>query len=123
MLEFGNHYMALAVKDIAASKEFYEKLGFTTDPNCGGIEQKWLILQHGAVTIGLYQDMFPNNIMTFNPPDARKIQADIKDKGLKIDTEADAGGSGPCHFILTDPDGNTIMFDQHFPTPSPEDEQ
>ena len=119
----GNFYPALAVKDLAASMAFYEKLGFTA---MGGDQASgWQIMQNGETTIGLYQGMFENNILTFNPgwdkqakkldtfDDVRDIQKTLKAAGLTLDAEADETSSGPAHLILTDPDGNTIMLDQH----------
>ncbi|TRY31816.1 VOC family protein [Aliiglaciecola sp. M165] len=111
-MELGQFSVSLAVKDIVKSKAFYEDLGFVTHEECGGIEDKWLILQKGEVVIGLFQDMFDHNILTFNPKDARAIEAHVKGKGHEIET-ATTGESGPAHFIMKDPDGNVIMFDQH----------
>ncbi|MGQ8364366.1 VOC family protein [Glaciecola sp. 1036] len=112
-MELGQFSVSLTVKDIAKSKEFYESLGFQCHPECGGIEEKWLIMQKDTVVIGLFQDMFEQNILTFNPKDARAIEAEIKAKGYTIDSPT-SGESGPTHFMLKDPDGNLIMFDQHF---------
>lgn len=113
-MDLGKNYLALSVKDIRISKEFYEKLGFKADPECGGIEQKWLILRNGNIQLGLYQDMFPKNTITFNPDDARGIYKHLQSNGLQVDS---AGGldkkSGPCYLMLTDPDGNPILIDQH----------
>lgn len=111
-MDLGQFSISLTVKDIVTSKAFYEDLGFKAHEECGGIEEKWLILQKGTVVIGLFQDMFEDNIMTFNPLDVRAIQADLKAKGHAIDVEAE-GEAGPAHCILKDPDGNVIMFDQH----------
>ena len=114
-MDLGRHYMALTVQDIAASKEFYEKLGFTADPSCGGIEQRWLIMVNGNSVIGLYQGMFPKNILTFNPTDARSIHRELSEKGVTFDMASGIENeSGPCHFALTDPDGNPVLVDQHF---------
>ncbi len=122
-MNLGNFYPALAVRDLAASKAFYEKLGFSA---MGGDEAGgWLIMRNGDTTLGLYQGMFEENILTFNPgwdrnaqrlgnfDDIRKIQKKLKERGLNLDTEADEAGSGPAHLVLKDPDGNTIMLDQH----------
>ncbi len=126
-LELGNFSVSLAVKDIKASKAFYEKLDFKVVG--GKLEQNWIVLQNGAVTIGLFQGMFDKNIMTFNPgwtkdkqtltdfQDVRDLQRTLKARGLKIATEADETKAGPAHFIITDPDGNPLMFDQHVPHP------
>ena len=108
------HALSLAVKDIQASFDFYQKLGF--EPlGFGSIEEKWIILSNGYMKIGLFQDMFPSNIMTFNPEDGRAVHKDLKEKGVEFDVVSESlteEESGPCHFIFRDPDGNTIMFDQ-----------
>lgn len=126
-MELGAFSVSLAVKDIQASKAFYEKLGFK---EIGGqIEQNWLILQNGTTTIGLFQGMFENNILTFNPgwdadqnelksfEDVRSLQERLKAGGLDLHTEADPEGRGPASFVLLDPDGNTILVDQHVNAP------
>ncbi len=122
-MELGAFSVSLSVKDIEASKEFYEHLGFTIF--AGGIEKKYLIMKNGNALIGLFQGMFENNILTFNPgwdenanniekfDDVREIQRQLKSKGLKIDNEADEQASGPASFMLADPDGNVIYVDQH----------
>ena len=112
-MNLGQNYLALAVKDIAASYEFYQKLGFEAVPDCGGIDQKWLILRNGDIQLGLYQDMFPANVITFNPPDVRSVQKSLKSHGVKIDNECDESASGPAYIMLKDPDGNQILMDQH----------
>lgn len=122
-MELGAFSTSLAVKDLAASKLFYEKLGFS---EIGGqAEQGWLILRNGTCTIGLFQDMFDRNILTFNPgwdqagselaefTDVRQLQSQIKTQGISLEKEADENGSGPASFVLVDPDGNTILIDQH----------
>ena len=126
-MELGNFSVSLAVKDIKASKAFYEKLDFR---QVGGeIEQNWVILQNGTTTVGLFQGMFESNIMTFNPgwtkdqetledfQDVRELQSTLKERGITMMTEADETTDGPAHFIIADPDGNTIFFDQHVPRP------
>ena len=122
-MKLGVFSMSLSVKDIKASKEFYENLGFTEFG--GNIEQNWLIMKNGNSVIGLFQGMFENNILTFNPgwdenaknvdpfDDVREIQKKLKSKGVKLDTEADESTSGPASIVLTDPDGNSILIDQH----------
>jgi len=116
-MNLGKYYLALNVSDIAASKEFYEKLGYTADPNCGGVEQRWMIMTtpgHESV-IGLYQGMFPKNTITFNPTDARALHKELEGNGMSFVTAAGIENeSGPCHFMLTDPDGNPVLVDQHF---------
>jgi lactoylglutathione lyase len=126
-MELGNFSLSLAVKDIKASLAFYEKLGFK--PVGGKLEQNWLVLQNGSTKIGLFQGMFPKNIMTFNPgwssegktlerfDDVRDLQRTLKARGLTMTLEADETTQGPAHFIVTDPDGNSLMFDQHVPSP------
>ena len=126
-MKLGNFSISLAVKDIKKSKAFYEKLGFK---EMGGkIEQNWIILQNERSTIGLFQGMFPNNIMTFNPGwdhkaealkdfmDVRNIQEQLEKSGIKITTRADPATTGPASLVLADPDGNTILIDQHVPAP------
>jgi len=117
-MNLGPFSMSLAVKDIKASRAFYEKLGFKVfDGFDGKEEQNWLMLRNGSTKIGLFQGMFEDNILTFHPdttagdPEVRKIEADQVGKGLTMTTAAQ-GDSGPGHFILVDPDGNTIMVDQ-----------
>ena len=126
-MELGNFAVSLAVKDIKASKLFYEKLDFR---QVGGkLEQNWVVLQNGSVTIGLFQGMFEKNMLTFNPgwtkdkqalkdfQDVRDLQRSLKARGLTMVTEADETTDGPAHFMVTDPDGNTLLFDQHVPSP------
>ena len=122
-MDLGAFSVCLAVKDINASIEFYEKLGFTQ--RSGDISQNWVVLKNGNVVIGLFQGMFDKNIMTFSPgwdqdakelkeyTDVRDIQKELKKKGVKLSREANEETSGPEHFILEDPDGNKIMFDQY----------
>ncbi len=122
-MNVGAFSMSLAVKDLAASKAFYEKLGFT---KFGGDEaQNWLILKNGEHVIGLFQGMFQKNILTFNPgwdqnaqklgafTDVRELQKQLKAKGVKFVQEAKESTTGPASFVLEDPDGNPILFDQH----------
>jgi len=122
-MELGAFSVSLSVKDIIASKAFYEKLGFAQMG--GDISQNWVIMNSGSAVIGLFQGMFPGNILTFNPgwdqearalggfADIRSIQKAMKAKGLKLSTEADERTKGPASFTLEDPDGNAILFDQH----------
>ena len=111
-MNLGQFSVSLAVKDIEKSKHFYETLGFKALDGCGSIKDKWLILQNGDAVIGLFQDMFENNILTFNPTDARTIEKHLVENNIAIETPTQ-GESGPAHCVLKDPDGNTIMFDQH----------
>lgn len=113
----------MAVKNIEASKLFYEKLGFTV---FGGEQsQNWLIMRNGDHVIGLFQGMFENNILTFNPgwnqdaqplndfTDIRELQRQLKARGISMITEADESSTGPVSLMIADPDGNTILLDQH----------
>ena len=123
----GNFSVSLAVKDLAASRAFYEKLGF--ERVHGEPAQNWVILQNGTTTIGLFQGMFPKNILTFNPgwnhametledfTDVRAIQARLEAAGVEIQTRADPASTGPASFVIIDPDGNPILVDQHVPAP------
>lgn len=122
-MELGNFSVSLAVKDIEASRLFYEKLGFTTF--IGNQAQNWLIMKNGDHIIGLFQGMFPSNVLTFNPgwdsnaqplpefTDIRDIQRRLKDSGIAFIAEADESTTGPASFMIADPDGNTILVDQH----------
>lgn len=122
-MDLGTFSISLAVKDIQASKEFYEKLGF--EEFDGDISQNWLIMKNGDHAIGLFQGMFDKNILTFNPgwdsnarqqdtfTDVRKLQRQLKERGLELVSEADEGTTGPASFMLVDPDGNPILVDQH----------
>jgi catechol 2,3-dioxygenase-like lactoylglutathione lyase family enzyme len=126
-VQLGNFSISLAVKDIAASKAFYEKLDF--EQVSGNVEQNWVVLQNGTTTIGLFQGMFEKNSLTFNPgwspmketledfQDVRELQAILKARGLELETEADESTDGPAFFTLVDPDGNPILVDQHVPKP------
>jgi len=113
-MHLGTHYIALAVKDIKRSKAFYEKLGFEADSRRGGVEEKWLVMINGDIKIGLFQDMFPRNVLTFNPPDARALHERLEmEDGIEIAQAANMDReSGPCHFSIIDADGNPILFDQ-----------
>jgi lactoylglutathione lyase len=122
-MKLGNFSVSLNVKDINVSKEFYENLGFQALG--GDISQNWLIMKNESCIIGLFQGMFEKNILTFNPgwnenaenlesfTDVRDLQKQLKEKGIKILTEANESGEGPAHFTIEDPDGNPILFDQH----------
>ena len=122
-MELGNFSVSLAVKDIEASKRFYEKLGFTVFT--GVQTENWLIMKNGEATIGLFQGMFEKNILTFNPgwnrdaqplkafTDVRELQRQLKGLGIALISEADETTSGPASFMMVDPDGNTILIDQH----------
>jgi lactoylglutathione lyase len=109
-MKLGTFSVSLTVKDIQASREFYEKLGF--EQIDGVQEQNWLIMRLGDTIIGLFQGMFDKNILTFNPRDVRGVQVKLKEQGIQPITEAE-GEEGPASMIVQDPDGNTILFDQH----------
>lgn len=109
--------MALAVKDIKKSLAFYEKLGFKAIDGEGGIDQKWLMIKHHEVKLGLFEGMFEDNVLTFNPQaptEVRDIQKALKQNGLQLVKEADESTTGPEHITLIDPDGNPILIDQHY---------
>jgi lactoylglutathione lyase len=122
-MELGAFSVSLAVKDIEASKLFYEKLGF--EVFAGDQSQNWLIMKNADYAIGLFQGMFDKNILTFNPgwssdaqrltefTDVRELQRQLKASGVDMIVEADESSSGPASFMVVDPDGNTILVDQH----------
>lgn len=122
-MKLGAFSVSLNVKDIAASKEFYENLGFQAFG--GDISQNWLIMKNEDCVIGLFQGMFDKNIITFNPgwnqnaenidsfTDVRELQKQLKEKGVTVISEADESSKGPGFFTIEDPDGNFILFDQH----------
>lgn len=122
-MDLGAFSVSLSVKDLAASRAFYEALGFSAlggDP-----AQHWLILKNGSTVIGLFQGMFEGNLLTFNPgwdssaqplpqfTDVRDLQRELRRRGIAPATAADEAGSGPASFLLVDPDGNQILIDQH----------
>ena len=122
-MQLGAFSISLAVKDIEASRRFYEKFGFSTFG--GNAAQNWLILKNGDHIIGLFQGMFDKNILTFNPgwdqearklpsfTDVRVLQRQLKAQGVKFEQEADESTTGPASFVAVDPDGNPILVDQH----------
>lgn len=122
-MKLGAFSVSLSVKDLTKSKEFYETLGFSEF--AGGMEQNYLIMKNEGTLIGLFQGMFENNILTFNPgwdsnaytlgsfDDVRSIQQTLKSKGLSLENEADESTTGPESFVVIDPDGNAILIDQH----------
>jgi len=122
-MDLGGFSISLAVKDLQTSREFYEKLGFST--YAGDMEHNYLIMKNGDHTIGLFQGMFDKNILTFNPgwdnharsledfTDVREIQKQLKVQGVELTEEADETTSGPAYITLMDPDGNPILIDQH----------
>ena len=122
-MELGAFSISLAVKDIEASREFYEKFGFRVFG--GDASQNWLILKNGEAVIGLFQGMFEKNMLTFNPgwdsnasalddyTDVREMQRLLKEQGVELISEADESTTGPASFIAVDPDGNPILVDQH----------
>ncbi len=122
-MELGAFSVSLAVKDLEASRKFYEKFGFKAF--AGDASHNWLILKNGSHVIGLFQGMFEKNILTFNPgwnqsaqplsafTDVRMLQRQLKEQGLPFVSEADENSTGPASFVLVDPDGNLILVDQH----------
>jgi catechol 2,3-dioxygenase-like lactoylglutathione lyase family enzyme len=126
-VELGNFSVSLAVKDLPTSRAFYEKLGFKAV--MGDAAKNWLILQNGASTIGLFQGMLERNTLTFNPgwtsggkalekfQDVRDIQRVLRERGLEPTLAADEASKGPASLIVTDPDGNPVLIDQHVPRP------
>ena len=126
-VSLGNFSVSLAVKDLKASREFYEKLGFRV---IGGNGRNFSIMQNETATIGLFQGMFEKNGLTFNPgwnrnsetlpgfDDVRELQRTLKSRGLKLQTEADEKTTGPASFVLFDPDRNPILVDQHVAKPA-----
>lgn len=122
-MKLGAFSVSLAVKDIAASRAFYEKLGFTAFG--GNQDQRWLIMKNETTLIGLSQGMFDKNMLTFNPgwdsdakelasfDDVREIQKQLKANDITPAAEADESTQGPAHIVVVDPDGNQILIDQH----------
>jgi len=122
-MKLGAFSVSLSVKDIVASKQFYENLGFTVF--AGDLARNYLIMKNGDSLIGLFQGMFENNILTFNPgwdanaretesfDDVREIQKRLLAKGVSIDKPVEHDTTGPASFMVTDPDGNVILIDQH----------
>ena len=121
-MRLGNFSVSLAVKNLAASKEFCEKLGFKV---IGGNSKNWSIMQNDTSTIGLFQGLFDKNGLTFNPgwdsnaqklaafTDVRDLQRQLKAQGVPLQKEADESTTGPASFVAVDPDGNPILVDQH----------
>ena len=122
-MELGSFSVSLSVKDLAASRDFYEKLGF--EQIGGAADDNWLILKNGSNVIGLFQGMFEQNVLTFNPGwdqqgnetdtfmDVREIQKALKSHGMSLASEADETTQGPASLMVIDPDGNPILIDQH----------
>jgi catechol 2,3-dioxygenase-like lactoylglutathione lyase family enzyme len=122
-MKLGAFSISLAVKDLKASKKFYETLGFSQF--AGNLEQNYLIMKNEKSLVGLFHGMFKNNILTFNPgwddsaqkldtfDDVRDIQKHLKNNGIPFETEADETTKGPASFIVMDPDGNAVLIDQH----------
>ncbi len=122
-MQLGAFSVSLAVKDLHASRAFYEQLGFTSF--AGDAAQNWLMLRNGEHVIGLFQGMFEKNILTFNPgwdqhaqpigefTDVRELQQTLKVNGVTFATEADESSTGPASFVVVDPDGNPVLVDQH----------
>lgn len=122
-MQLGAFSISLAVKDLGASRHFYEALGFSVFG--GDPAQHWLIMKDGGHVIGLFQGMFEKNMLTFNPgwdsdakplarfTDVRELQKLLKSRGITLSSAADESSTGPASFMVTDPDGNPILFDQH----------
>lgn len=122
-MNLGAFSISLTVRDIAVSREFYEKLGFTVF--AGDASQNWLILKNGDCVIGIFQGMFERNMLTFNPgwdanaqsvgnfTDVRELQRQLREQGVQFLSEADENTTGPASFVTVDPDGNPILVDQH----------
>ena len=122
-MKLGAFSISLTVKDIHASLKFYEALGFSSIG--GNVADNWLILKNGSTVIGLFEGVFDRNMLTFNPgwdengenleefTDIRELQKQLKNKGIALSSEADESSTGPASFMLFDPDGNPILFDQH----------
>lgn len=122
-MKLGAFSVSLSVKDLEVSRQFYEQLGFTVF--AGGMDKNYLIMKNENALIGLFQGMFQGNILTFNPgwdeqaqnldsfDDIREIQKTLKANGVALATEADEQTSGPASLMLTDPDGNLLLLDQH----------
>jgi lactoylglutathione lyase len=126
-MQLGNFSVSLAVKNLPASKAFYEKLGFSTF--MGNADRGWLIMKNGPHVIGLFQGMFDRNVLTFNPgwdadaqplqsfTDVRELQRQLRAAGIALASEADEQSTGPASFMAIDPDGNPILVDQHVLAP------
>lgn len=126
-MKLGSFTVCLVVKDIKASKSFYEKLDFKEVS--GDMKKNWIVLQNGTTKIGLFQGLFEKNLLSFNPgvtperevlkefQDVREIQHVLKERGVKLQSEVDEKSDGPAGFMIVDPDGNQIMIDQHVPRP------
>ena len=123
MPDLGMFSVSLNVRDLAASRAYYERLGF--EVSGGDADEGWLILRSGEAAIGLFQGMFEHNILTFNPPDVRAIAAHLRERGLEVELQHEMpdtldpaqalpadSDSGPAHLMLVDPDGNQILLDQ-----------
>lgn len=125
-MQIGAFSISLAVQDLAASRSFYEKLGFAVT---GGDGEKYLMMVNGTTIIGLFQGLFDKNILTFNPglaqdmsrvtdfTDVRDIRASLLADGVEMVNDTDPEAAGPASIVITDPDGNPILIDQFFPRP------
>lgn len=125
-MQLGAFSISLAVKDLGASRSFYEKLGFSVT---GGDGEKYLMMINGTTIIGLFQGLFDRNILTFNPglaqdtsrvedfTDVRDIRASLVADAIEMSTDTDPDGTGPASIVFVDPDGNPVLVDQFFPRP------
>lgn len=130
-MDLGAFSISLSVKDLDASRAFYEALGFQITG--GDAAQNWLVLRNRNIVVGLFKGMFEGNWLTFNPgwdqqaqpvpafTDVRQLQAALDARGIPLSTRAEADSSGPAHLMLSDPDGNVILVDQHVARPDPAD--
>ena len=120
-MDLGKFSVSLAVKDLQASRTFYQKFGFKVHPATEFDDEEitktydktWVILTNGSEVIGLFQGMFPKNTLTWNPTDVRGVQKQLKEQGIEFQTEADETTTGPASATLVDPDGNPVLLDQH----------
>lgn len=114
-MKINSNYIALAVADIKKSESFYRKIGFKALEGGGSIADKWLLMENGTAKIGLFEGMFPKNTITFNSDETRKFYAEAAKNGIEFQHKSESikNEEGPCSFLITDPDGNPILFDQH----------
>ena len=112
-MDLGQHHIALNVKNLVASKEFYQKLGFLVDERFSNEQRKYLIMRNGNLVVGLYEGVIPRNTITFTPQNIFDLQKQLKEKGVPFIMEAKENSGGKSHFLLIDPDGNPLFFEQH----------
>ena len=112
-MELGKHHIALNVKNLQTSKEFYLKMGFEVDQRFSNIERRYLIMRNNQLIIGLYEGIIPRNTLTFTTDNILILQKHLKEKGVPFILEAKENTQGPAHFLIVDPDGNPLFFEQH----------